>query len=282
MAFGALPSHHALTVLPLTTRKIISIAAFFKAGDFRSFPNYLSSLKSEHLDAGFDWSSQLEHVGRWVTRSVLRGIGPARQSHPLPMALLLQLPRTTAPLVAGGFHSPVSATLLGCIFLLREVELAATRVDHLSLDHSAQTVTWRLTASKTDPSAQGTTRTWGCLCGVVGLPCPYHLAKTLVVAATSFADDRDLSIADAMRMPLLYTSEGRTPLKAKVVETFEALARLCGSPTLSPEGLRLYGGHSARVTGAQTLAAHGIEINKIRILARHSAKRFSVTSQTPL
>jgi hypothetical protein len=41
-------------------------------------------------------------------------------------------------------------------------------------------------------------------------------------------------------------------------------------PLTSPDGLRLFGGHTARVTGAQTFALAGLEINKIRILARHS------------
>ena len=37
-------------------------------------------------------------------------------------------------------------------------------------------------------------------------------------------------------------------------------------------GLRLFGGHTPRVTGAQVLAAVGIEVNTIRILARHSGE----------
>jgi hypothetical protein len=90
--------------------------------------------------------------------------------------------------------------------------------------------------------------------------------------AMDFADQRDWTVAAALSMPLLYTAEGVAPSKAKVVETFEALASQCGMPLLSPDRLRLYGGHSARVTGAQALAAHGIDVNKIRILARHSGE----------
>ena len=70
--------------------------------------------------------------------------------------------------------------------------------------------------------------------------------------------------------PVRGLGAGDAPSRAKVVETFEALARLCGTPTVSAEGLRLFGGHTARVTGAQTLAACGVEVDKIRILARHS------------
>ena len=55
-----------------------------------------------------------------------------------------------------------------------------------------------------------------------------------------------------------------------MVETFERLASLMNLPLTSPDGLRLFGGHTARVTGAQTFALAGLEVNKIRILARHS------------
>jgi hypothetical protein len=41
-------------------------------------------------------------------------------------------------------------------------------------------------------------------------------------------------------------------------------------PLIGDTGIRLFGGHSPRVTGAQFLAASGLEVSKIRILARHS------------
>ena len=43
-----------------------------------------------------------------------------------------------------------------------------------------------------------------------------------------------------------------------------------GMPTQSAEGLRLFGGHTIRVAGAQALTTMGVEVNKVRILARHS------------
>jgi hypothetical protein len=63
---------------------------------------------------------------------------------------------------------------------------------------------------------------------------------------------------------------GAAPSKVAVVGTFEALGSLIGQPLLSEVGIRLFGGHSPRVTGAQLLAAAGVEISKVRILARHS------------
>ena len=45
---------------------------------------------------------------------------------------------------------------------------------------------------------------------------------------------------------------------------------MCDQPLFSDSGLRLFGGHTPRVTGSVLWAVHGIEVNKIRILARHS------------
>ena len=62
------------------------------------------------------------------------------------------------------------------------------------------------------------------------------------------------------------------PTKAAVVSTFETIGRQLQQTIWSEDGLRLFGGHSARVTGAQLFAALGIDVNKIRILARHSGE----------
>ena len=55
-----------------------------------------------------------------------------------------------------------------------------------------------------------------------------------------------------------------------MIATFEYAALQCGMDLVSPNGTRLYGGHTLRVMGAQMFARLGLEVNKIRILARHS------------
>ena len=68
-----------------------------------------------------------------------------------------------------------------------------------------------------------------------------------------------------------------------MVATIEALAVMCGESLLSPQGLRLYGSHSMRVSGAQTLAAMGVEVAKIKILARHSSDAiYRYVAEAPL
>jgi len=72
--------------------------------------------------------------------------------------------------------------------------------------------------------------------------------------------------------PLFPNAEGIASPKAAIVLSFEAIGAACGQPLVSAAGLRLFGGHTPRVTGAQLYAALGLEINKIRLLARHSGE----------
>ena len=150
-----------LQVLPLTTIGLEHVASYFKAGGYRSFENYLSVIKLSHIEAGHLWTDQLAVMARWTTRSVLRGIGPARQSKAFDLSRVLALERPEAPLVVGGPLWPVHSLLLGSIFLLPEAELSSARVTHLQLDRDKLEVTWSLPASKTDTLALGTSRTWG-------------------------------------------------------------------------------------------------------------------------
>ena len=259
-------------VLPLTPDKVVAVAALFKAGDYRSYANYISSVKSFHLDAEYPWTEHLVHVSRWTTRSVLRGIGPARQSQPIPLPLVMALPTQVQPYVKDGPTHPREAYLLGSIFLLREVELSATRVDHLVFNKPDSTVTWTLSASKTDPQAFGVTRTLGCLCGHSALPCPFHLSLMVSMSTRQYASGSGLTAVDGGALPLFHVGTGNSPSKAAMVITFETLAQQCGLPLCSSDGARLFGGRSPRVAGAQALASSGAEVSKIKIVARHSGE----------
>lgn len=227
-------------------------------------------MKSFHLDAEHPWTEHLEHVGRWATRSDLRGIGPARQSQPIPLKNVMALTSRPEPCVKEGPSHPRQAYLLGSIFLLREVELSATRLEHLAFSKGETTVTWTLSASKTDPMAFGVTRTLGCLCGHSTLPCPFHLALSVARSVRRYAIDYGLTSDEFSALPLFHDGTGHAPTKAGMVLTFEHLAQQCGFPLCSADGARLYGGHSPRVAGAQALASAGAEVAQVRIFARHS------------
>ena len=68
-----------------------------------------------------------------------------------------------------------------------------------------------------------------------------------------------------------------------MVDTFEAIGADMGQPLHDHAGARRFGGHTPRVTGARVLAAAGMEVNKIRIMARHSGDTIlRYVSEAPL
>ena len=261
-AFGH--NYPPVPYLPITARILVMLGALFKAGGYRSYPNYVAIVKSMHIDEGYDWSHMLQHTSSWITRSVLRGIGPERQSCCFDVPRLCDLPRTSAPLVTMGPSNPHHLSLLAVLFILREIEVTTARVAAWTFSDEDMTITWHLPSSKSDHLALGVQRTLPCMCGLDALPCPYHLALDHIQWLRSSGHSHDGS------SPLFPTSTGAVASKRSVVLTFEVIGTMCGQPLVSDHGLRLFGGHTPRVTGAQLYAQVGLEVNKIRLLARHS------------
>lgn len=62
------------------------------------------------------------------------------------------------------------------------------------------------------------------------------------------------------------------PAKTAAVITFERIGARISQPLISYTGIRVFGGQSTRVSGAQLFTALGVEITTIRSLARHSGE----------
>jgi hypothetical protein len=253
-----------LPVLPLTVRKLVIIAAIFKAGGYRSYKNYVAIMRNHHIEEGYPWCGLLIHTAAWVSRAVLRGIGEARQSCSFDVKRLFALPRPSQPLATHGPCNPLHMTILAVLFLLREVEVTTSRVSAWQFNTTTREVTWHLPNSKSDHMALGVHRTLPCFCGLQHVACPYHIALSHLQWLQTSGHSRD---ADA---PLFPTITGTVPNKQTAVQTFEQIGLMCGQQLVSEHGLRLFGGHSPRVSGARLYAGAGLDINKIRILARHA------------
>ena len=63
--------------LPLTVTSIEAVAAQMKAANYRSFPNYVSTIKDLHIEHGFAWDHLLQRSITKCSASTQRGIGPA-------------------------------------------------------------------------------------------------------------------------------------------------------------------------------------------------------------
>ena len=268
--------------LPLTCESIEAVAAMFKKGRYRSFGNFASRSKEAHIVSGYAWTQQLEIERKSCHRSVMRGIGPPRQSGEFSLGLIFGLGIMHQALICGAPVMAVASTVIATFWLLREIEMSHLRHRHVALDRIRGTARLTLSASKTDPEAFGCTRSWGCVCqGVKTQPCGY----CAVVAVVEY-NERTFRQEDGLmppELPLFPQADGSISTKPGVVDMLEQLCESTGQAVRKEDGDAIFGGHSFRITGARWLAALGIEVAIIMLLARwESATVLRYIQESPL
>ena len=97
-------------------------------------------------------------------------------------------------------------------------------------------------------------------------PCPYCAVEAAILHnEANHADEHGMVQEDT---PLFPRADGGICSKQGIVEALEQLCVRTNQPVLTDAGDPLMGGHSFRVAGARWLAALGIEIAIIMLLAR--------------
>lgn len=235
----------------------------FKFGGYKSFKNYMSRAEEFHIMSRHDWTDRLDVVAIKCTRSVLRGLaGPARSSESFDLLAVTKALREKD----GPFHTegPVHVkALITCatMFLLRELEASAIDVADVTLSDTA--VSLNLPVSKVDWKAKGCTRTWTCVCDT-DLPCPFHTLSAHMVALEKFRHDRaELLDPDS---PLFPNAAGDYCSKAGMVATLRTA--IGNTASKARDGSWLVSGRSFRITGARTLAHHGLDPITIQLIGR--------------
>ena len=251
---------------PLDERKIIRVSALFELGGYKSFKNYLGRAKEFHVMSGFEWSDRLDIIAKKCTRSVLRGLaGPARSESFDLVAVVKALTAGDGP-----FHQegPVHVkALITCatMFLLRELEASAIDVADLTISDPA--VSLNLPVSKVDWKAKGCTRSWTCVCDT-DLPCPFHVLSSHVEELKKFRLREDRGEQLDPDSPLFPGADGDYCTKAGVVATLRTAVDNAGGAPRARDGSWLVSGHSFRITGARTLAHHGLDPITIQLIGR--------------
>ena len=265
-AMAAMPCERRVPLLPITSTSLAAVAALMKLDNFRSFANYLSWAKAEHIRAGYVWSQQLEQEAKEAGRSVNRGLGAARQSADFKLEDLVPALGRTPARTAGEPAFPAHMALLASLWVLREIEAAWTSVGDISFDMAKSTVSWHLAVSKTDPGAKAVSRSWGCLCGAT-MPelCPFHaFIDYMQLLKDIFGRGRDL----AKDFPLFPDPNGIVVIKRGVVRGLEKVLISIGCQVVDRSGRKRYGGHSFRVSGSRYWTLKGLEVFKLQIFAR--------------
>ena len=255
----------------LSPELIMQVAGILHKANYRTAMAHVHQAVIIFKERGGTPSPALTRAVQRAGRACARGSGPARHTLPFPVEDLARLPNGPEPWAKDGPSHPRRTLLLGCWWLIKEIELSNRLIKDVSFSGSGH-ASWNLSASKSDPRALGATRTHQCACGqtanapgAIGTNmCPHCCLKEQADFATSLAKGDSLS-------PLFPTPRGACPTKFSMIETIRAAASKLGKPMLSRSGAPAWGGHALRRGGVQYLAARGIDVRRIQALARHSS-----------
>ena len=246
-----------IPVLPLTVSKICRISALFKAGSYKSYKNYISTIKDQHIAEGYPWDDQLWRITQKCTKSVLRGLpGPSR-SEPFDILDVVKfLQSRRGSLSSTGPMNPLAMVVCATYFMLRELEVSAIEMEDVVFTETSVSI--NLPVSKVDWSAKGCRRTWSCVCDK-GYPCPVHILK-----------EHDLSLRKSGKEdgPWFPDRFGKFCTKEGVVETIRRAVCESGGMAKDSSEVWIISGHTFRITGARTLSAWGLDPVTIQLLGR--------------
>ncbi|CAE7216757.1 unnamed protein product [Symbiodinium natans] len=250
--------------LPLTRDVVEKVSASLKRGGYRSARQYFSQARRQHvLHTGKQVPADVELCMRDMTRSLERGLGgPALKDAFRLESLELPHPEEDVPVSA---RTQTTVVVLGCWFLLREIEVAALKVKYFVVDEKSQTVSLTLQSSKTDTQGDLVMRCHACYCQVMPANlCPFHVAKAFVSL-----------LPQDPEAPAFSNSEGSVLSKEESVQMIrDVLAN--SDVELTRAGMagevQRFGGHCLRVSGAQFLSRCSIPLSTIMLLGRWGSR----------
>ena len=247
-------------VYPLAEATVVGVAAALKDARFKSAEAYMGELRLGHVEARFEVPAWLARLLSQCKRALRRGAGPPNKAAELRLEDIEVERVDLRGEAAGDLRWPYRAYVVANRWLLRELELAGTRLAHVSFSTEERVVTLFLPVSKADTGGLGRERRLRCCCAPNGpeeRSCPYHVLRAhvdeLVLESGTGADQEA-----AWDIPLFPTVDGRVPTKAATVAGWQRL--VSGAVSL--------GGHSARRSGAKRCAREGWQVLAIQHLGR--------------
>ena len=270
--YRALCAAWGVAPFPLAVENIRCCAASLKAGGYRSAALYFQAAVNHQLRFMREPVHPLLRATiKDVVRSIRRGLGPSRLKEGFDVFALTSLvdPDDSEPF---DFRRPshlVDVCILACWFMLRELEVAGSLRQHLTIEYDE--VRLLIPVHKTATAGTLTTRSLRCPCRtLVHRLCPWHTAERHLIRVNSLQRGQD-----AASCPLMPDSYGKVVTKAAFIEALRDLLTLAGVSvyTESDEGNRVprFGGHALRVSGAMMLANAQVPVYLIQLLGRWSS-----------
>ena len=227
---------------------------------------------------GHVWNDRLEAVAKKCSRSVLRGLAGSTRSMDFDLrALATKLPVGRHSLDESGPLHPRAMFITAALFMLRELEASAIDLEDITQEEGK--VTLHLPVSKTDWQAKGCYRSWSCVCGSE-LPCVVHILEDHCKDLARLYSERDHCQSSR---PLFPTASLGYCTKQGVVNSLRTAIESAGGTTQKGDGTWVYSGHAFRITGARTLARHGLDCITIQLLGRWGSNAvLSYLAESPL
>ena len=249
----------------VNANSILTVAAALHAAGYRSAQAYMGSLKRLQAENDEKQGPAVSRLYKKIDDALTRGIGPPDKA---PEILIGDMKRDTelytcGPVLGGPDHYTVCHA-----YLLREIESSAILADksQISLKSNGDAAL-TLPVSKTDTTGRSCTRALSCICymgtfqnTVASDACgPCAIRRQLLRLLHAFEYEWEADNAEKMR--LFPHTSGRTAKKEEVIGTWT----ICSASMNVPKG------HSARRSGAKSLARCGWSLWQIQTLARHTS-----------
>ena len=232
----------------LNVEKIKALATAFKEAGYKSGSSYLAEAKLMHVEAGGDWTAQLDRVFKQSKRALDRGRGPKSKAPEVP-AQVRQEANYERKVYKSVVLFPRELFQFGLVWMLREVEIANFDLDDLEVNSPHKKVTLRWKVSKTDPEAGEVRRTLQCLCHgqSCAWECPFFTTVDLLDKVKKKWGEES---------KLARTKKGEVPKKNQIVNAWVEVFK------------RRVTGHSARRSGALHYIREGWDIPQVGYLGR--------------
>ncbi len=271
-SFLALCTAWEIPAFPLTPECVKAVGASLKAGAYRSPQLYFQAAINHQVRRyGMPVEPYIRAIIKDVNRSIKRGLGPARLKAGFNVYAIATLvdQDDTEPFSFQRLSHVADFILLGAWFMMRELEMSSARDSFLRLEGNE--VTMMIPLHKTSIQTSLTSRTLTCACSTQMSPlCPWHSAERHLVRLSQHSAKRPGAF-----FPLFPGDDGQVVSKYKTNVHLRAALNTAGITTTMQDANgyshELYGGHSLRVSGAQFLAAAGVELSLIQLLGRWSS-----------
>ena len=254
----------AIEPLPLTPDVVEKVSASFKNGGYRRARQYFSQARRQHvLHTRASVPADVELYIRDMIRGLERGVGGPALKDSFRLELL-SLPDPDDDLTLA-MRQRAAVIVLGCWFLLREIEVAALKVKYFVVDKKTQTVRLTLQSSKNDMQGNLVMRCHSCYCNVLQTSlCPFHVAQAFYHLLPKDPE-----------APAFSTFQGDVLSKAETIQLIRSLL-VDNNIEVTRAGMRgevqRFGGHALRVSGAQFLSRCGVPLPTIMLIGRWGSR----------